>query len=69
MHLSWRKKTEVRHRFSLYDLQFPRGELDKVGRKAKSIFGPTFCVELLFGPSEPHHPDVVININNIDDSF
>jgi len=50
-------------------LQFPRGELDKVGRKAKSIFGPTFCVELLFGPSEPHHPDVVININNIDDSF
>lgn len=38
-------------------LQFPRGELDKVGRKAKSIIGSTFCVELLFGPSEPHLPD------------
>lgn len=38
-------------------LQFPRRELDKVGRKAKSIIGPNFCVELLFGSSEPHHPD------------
>ncbi|XP_057818188.2 phosphatidylinositol 3,4,5-trisphosphate 3-phosphatase and protein-tyrosine-phosphatase PTEN1 [Cryptomeria japonica] len=50
-------------------LQFSQGELDKVGRKAKSIFGPNFCVELLFGPAVPHHPDVIINVGNLEDSF
>lgn len=50
-------------------LQFSQGELDKVGRKAKSMFGSKFCVELLFGPAEPQSPDVVINVGNLDDSF
>ena len=26
-------------------------DLDKVGKKGRSICGPAFCVELLFGPS------------------
>ncbi|GBG62257.1 hypothetical protein CBR_g29865 [Chara braunii] len=31
-------------------LQLSRSELDKLGRRAKAICGPSFCVELLFGP-------------------
>ncbi|WCJ25642.1 Phosphatidylinositol 3 4 5-trisphosphate 3-phosphatase and protein-tyrosine-phosphatase PTEN1 [Euphorbia peplus] len=32
-------------------LQFSVRDLDKVGKKGKSICGPTFCMELLFGPA------------------
>ncbi|XP_058226322.1 phosphatidylinositol 3,4,5-trisphosphate 3-phosphatase and protein-tyrosine-phosphatase PTEN1 isoform X1 [Rhododendron vialii] len=32
-------------------LQFSVGDLDKVGKKGKSICGPAFCLELLFGPA------------------
>ncbi|GJY78656.1 phosphatidylinositol 3,4,5-trisphosphate 3-phosphatase and protein-tyrosine-phosphatase PTEN1-like protein [Tanacetum coccineum] len=35
-------------------LQFSITELDKVGTKAKSIAGPKFRVELLFGPDNPN---------------
>ncbi|XP_019157032.1 PREDICTED: phosphatidylinositol 3,4,5-trisphosphate 3-phosphatase and protein-tyrosine-phosphatase PTEN1 [Ipomoea nil] len=34
-------------------LQFSLRELDKVGKKGKSICGPAFCVELIFGPANP----------------
>ncbi|KAJ7514636.1 hypothetical protein O6H91_23G053400 [Diphasiastrum complanatum] len=37
-------------------LQLGQGDLDKVGSRAKSFCGPTFCVELLFGPVEPKIP-------------
>lgn len=32
-------------------LQFSIGELDKVGKKARSIAGSSFCLELFFGPA------------------
>lgn len=32
-------------------LQFSVEDLDKVGKKGKSICGPAFCLELLFGPA------------------
>ncbi|XP_039011589.1 phosphatidylinositol 3,4,5-trisphosphate 3-phosphatase and protein-tyrosine-phosphatase PTEN1-like [Hibiscus syriacus] len=32
-------------------LQFKIRDLDKVGRAGRSIYGPAFCVELLFGPA------------------
>ncbi|XP_047959902.1 phosphatidylinositol 3,4,5-trisphosphate 3-phosphatase and protein-tyrosine-phosphatase PTEN1 [Salvia hispanica] len=32
-------------------LQFSVNDLDKVGQKGRSICGPSFCVELFFGPS------------------
>ncbi|PIM99957.1 Clathrin coat dissociation kinase GAK/PTEN/Auxilin [Handroanthus impetiginosus] len=32
-------------------LQFTIGDLDKVGKKGQSICGPSFCLELFFGPS------------------
>ncbi|KAH6774564.1 Calcium/lipid-binding phosphatase [Perilla frutescens var. hirtella] len=32
-------------------LQFSIGDLDKVGQKGRSICGPSFCLELFFGPS------------------
>ncbi|GJV92064.1 phosphatidylinositol 3,4,5-trisphosphate 3-phosphatase and protein-tyrosine-phosphatase PTEN1-like protein [Tanacetum coccineum] len=35
-------------------LKFSITELDKVGNKAKSIAGPEFRVELLFGPDNPN---------------
>uniref|UniRef100_A0A0D6R3D3 Phosphatidylinositol-3,4,5-trisphosphate 3-phosphatase n=2 Tax=Araucaria cunninghamii TaxID=56994 RepID=A0A0D6R3D3_ARACU len=50
-------------------LQFSQGELDKVGRKARSMFGPNFCVELFFGPAVPQDPDGVINMGNLEDSL
>ncbi|KAH7852394.1 hypothetical protein Vadar_024292 [Vaccinium darrowii] len=34
-------------------LQFSVGDLDKVGKRGKSICGPAFCLELLFGPANP----------------
>jgi hypothetical protein len=37
-------------------LQFNRGELDKLGRRGKTVCGPGFCLELLFGPVEPQVP-------------
>ncbi|XP_077211695.1 calcium/lipid-binding (CaLB) phosphatase [Tasmannia lanceolata] len=37
-------------------LQFSLRDLDKVGRKGKSICGPSFCVELLFGPANVSNP-------------
>ncbi|CAK9209916.1 hypothetical protein BDL97_17G006600 [Sphagnum fallax] len=48
-------------------LQFSRGDLDKVGRRAKTICGPGFCLELLFGPLEPQVPSP--QIRNLEDSF
>lgn len=39
--------------FSLVMLQFSVGDLDKVGKRGKSICGPAFCLELLFGPANP----------------
>ncbi|KAK2987860.1 hypothetical protein RJ640_025627, partial [Escallonia rubra] len=32
-------------------LQFTMQDLDKVGKKGRSICGPSFCLELLFGPA------------------
>ena len=32
-------------------LQFSLGDLDKVGQKGRSVCGPSFCLELFFGPS------------------
>lgn len=31
------------------------GELDKLGKKGRSICGPDFCLELLFGPANAKH--------------
>ncbi|XWS44356.1 hypothetical protein CRYUN_Cryun15aG0038200 [Craigia yunnanensis] len=36
-------------------LQFTIRDLDKVGSAGRSICGPAFCVELLFGPANPKH--------------
>ncbi|XVF14349.1 hypothetical protein REPUB_Repub09cG0051400 [Reevesia pubescens] len=36
-------------------LQFTIRDLDKVGSAGRSICGPDFCVELLFGPAYPKH--------------
>lgn len=36
-------------------LQLAVQELDKVGSKGKSICGPAFCLELLFGPANVKH--------------
>lgn len=36
-------------------LQLTVRELDKVGSKGKSICGPAFCLELLFGPANVKH--------------
>ncbi|XP_030956105.1 phosphatidylinositol 3,4,5-trisphosphate 3-phosphatase and protein-tyrosine-phosphatase PTEN1 isoform X2 [Quercus lobata] len=36
-------------------LQLTMGELDKVGKKGRSICGPDFCLELLFGPANAKH--------------
>jgi phosphatidylinositol-3,4,5-trisphosphate 3-phosphatase/dual-specificity protein phosphatase PTEN len=29
--------------------------MDKVGKKGRSICGPAFCLELLFGPANAKH--------------
>ncbi|CAH9067742.1 unnamed protein product [Cuscuta europaea] len=34
-------------------LQLSLREMDKVGNKGRSICGPAFCVELIFGPANP----------------
>ncbi|KAH9537515.1 hypothetical protein CY35_16G056400 [Sphagnum magellanicum] len=47
-------------------LQFNRGELDKLGRRGKTICGPGFCLELLFGPVEPQVPSP--HSRNLEDS-
>lgn len=49
-------------------LQFSQQDLDKVGRKGKSICGPGFCVELFFGPSEVQYPGLPWH-ENAEDSF
>ncbi|XP_007032652.2 PREDICTED: phosphatidylinositol 3,4,5-trisphosphate 3-phosphatase and protein-tyrosine-phosphatase PTEN1 isoform X1 [Theobroma cacao] len=36
-------------------LQFTIRDLDKVGSTGRSICGPAFCMELLFGPANPKH--------------
>ncbi|XP_075651881.1 phosphatidylinositol 3,4,5-trisphosphate 3-phosphatase and protein-tyrosine-phosphatase PTEN1 [Castanea sativa] len=36
-------------------LQLTMEELDKVGKKGRSICGPDFCLELLFGPANAKH--------------
>ncbi|XP_059449645.1 phosphatidylinositol 3,4,5-trisphosphate 3-phosphatase and protein-tyrosine-phosphatase PTEN1 [Corylus avellana] len=36
-------------------LQFAVGDMDKVGKKGRSICGPAFCLELLFGPANAKH--------------
>lgn len=46
--------------------QFNRGELDKLGRRGKTICGPGFCLELLFGPVEPQVPSP--HSRNLEDS-
>lgn len=30
-------------------------DLDKLGKKGRSICGPAFCLELLFGPANAKH--------------
>ncbi|KAL4184410.1 hypothetical protein AMTRI_Chr10g225440 [Amborella trichopoda] len=52
-------------------LQFSRRDLDKVGRKGRSICGPTFCLELLFGPANSKHPNFPLHeaSNLLSDSF
>ncbi|GAB4831710.1 Phosphatidylinositol 3,4,5-trisphosphate 3-phosphatase and protein-tyrosine-phosphatase pten1 [Ancistrocladus abbreviatus] len=37
-------------------LQFTVKDLDKFSSKGKSISGPSFCLELLFGPANAKHP-------------
>uniref|UniRef100_A0A0C9S369 TSA: Wollemia nobilis Ref_Wollemi_Transcript_15583_1312 transcribed RNA sequence n=1 Tax=Wollemia nobilis TaxID=56998 RepID=A0A0C9S369_9CONI len=49
-------------------LQLSQRDLDKVGRKGRSICGPGFCVELLFGPSETQYPGLPSH-ENAEDSF
>uniref|UniRef100_A0A2N9GZ33 Phosphatidylinositol-3,4,5-trisphosphate 3-phosphatase n=1 Tax=Fagus sylvatica TaxID=28930 RepID=A0A2N9GZ33_FAGSY len=36
-------------------LQLTVGDLDKAGKKGRSICGPEFCLELLFGPANAKH--------------
>ncbi|KAL7221401.1 hypothetical protein ACSBR1_023375 [Camellia fascicularis] len=36
-------------------LQLSVRDLDKIGKKGKSICGPAFCLELLFGPSHANY--------------
>ncbi|GFY82954.1 hypothetical protein Acr_02g0011940 [Actinidia rufa] len=36
-------------------LQFSVRDMDKLGIKGKSICGPAFCLELLFGPANSNH--------------
>ncbi|KAE9615745.1 putative C2 domain-containing protein [Lupinus albus] len=52
-------------------LQLTIREMDKVGKKGKSICGPAFCVELLFGPANTGRSSSSISIddNFSDDSF
>ncbi|KAI4352516.1 hypothetical protein L6164_006759 [Bauhinia variegata] len=53
-------------------LQLTVWELDKVGKKGRSICGPSFCLELLFGPANntKHSFTAPPNgVNFIDDSF
>lgn len=48
--------------------QLSQQDLDKVGRKGRSICGPGFCVELLFGPSEAQYPGLPSH-ESTEDSF
>ncbi|CAA0834560.1 Calcium/lipid-binding (CaLB) phosphatase [Striga hermonthica] len=42
-------------------LQFSVGDLDKVGKRGRSICGPSFCLELFFAPSyAPSNDDVIV---------
>lgn len=50
-------------------LQFSQQDLDKVGRKGRSICGPGFCVELFFGPSEAQYSPGLPLHENAEDSF
>lgn len=52
-------------------LQLTVNELDKVGKKGRSICGPTFCLELLFGPANTGYSSSSISIgeNSSDDSL
>ncbi|BBN12559.1 hypothetical protein MPTK1_5g21110 [Marchantia polymorpha subsp. ruderalis] len=49
-------------------IQLGKGDLDKVGKRAKAICGSGFCLELVFGPAEPHIPVPALP-HNPDDSF
>ena len=59
--LSFMKDTKVKDFLHLQNLvafylfQFTIRDLDKVGKAGRSICGPAFCVELLFGPANPKH--------------
>ncbi|CAM6088650.1 unnamed protein product [Calypogeia fissa] len=44
-------------------IQLGRGDLDKVGKRAKAICGSGFCLELLFGPTD-HSNSVPIADNS-----
>ncbi|XP_024037979.1 phosphatidylinositol 3,4,5-trisphosphate 3-phosphatase and protein-tyrosine-phosphatase PTEN1 [Citrus clementina] len=52
-------------------LQFSIRDLDKVGSRGRSICGPSFCLELLFGPANPKcslvHPHDDDNDDDDDD--
>ncbi|CAL5191157.1 unnamed protein product [Lathyrus oleraceus] len=52
-------------------LQLTVQDLDKVGKKGRSICGPTFCVELLFGPANTGYTSSNISLgeNFTDDSL
>lgn len=49
-------------------LQFSMRDLDKVGKKGRSICGPSFCLELLFGPANANHlespPEYNLELND-----
>ncbi|KAL2636015.1 hypothetical protein R1flu_007494 [Riccia fluitans] len=44
-------------------IQLGKGDLDKVGKRARAIFGPGFCLEMLFEPADSRnhlpHPNSV----------
>ncbi|XP_057436060.1 phosphatidylinositol 3,4,5-trisphosphate 3-phosphatase and protein-tyrosine-phosphatase PTEN1 [Lotus japonicus] len=50
-------------------LQLTVKDLDKVGKKGRSICGPSFCLELLFGPANTGYSSSSVSIGETDDSF
>lgn len=49
------EKFNVHCWFMVALLQLTVRELDKIGKKGRSICGPNFCLELLFGPANAKH--------------
>ncbi|KAK9272351.1 hypothetical protein L1049_002722 [Liquidambar formosana] len=50
-------------------LQFAVRDLDKVGSKGKSICGPAFCLELLFGPANAKRASPSLDDDDLSDDF